>query len=133
MRSPVHRRWVRWKLRQNGRSSALRLAFAFLQWHKASRLGCSLEALEWDGLELEEVELERLNRWVASGNAWRCSTLDPWSAADVFERVVSGFGPAIPVGPGGAGRWASYPAPLEGAKGGEGVQGEFWPDLGEVR
>lgn len=103
-----------------------RLVSAFRDWHRAILLGIPLDALEYNGRHLTALELERVNLWVESSGAWRCSALDPWSADQVFQRVLSGRLSRIPLGKGGAGRWTSWAALEKFLRDrGESIQGEF--------
>lgn len=101
-----------------------------MEWHRARLLGLQVEACEFDGRELDPGELFRLNFWIGSGGAWRCSLLTLPEAHDILCRVISGSLRRVPSGGAGAGRWAAGTASrIIGLQVTEGRQGTLWVDF----
>lgn len=85
---------------------------AFLDWHRAHLLGLRVESCEFEGRPLDAAELFRLNFWIQALGAWRCSLLPWYQAHEILRAVISGSLSRVPVGPAGAGRWATCPPSL---------------------
>lgn len=131
MSAPIHRLPLSWTYASASRWCPL-LARTFREWHRAHKFGLRVDSVAIDGRSLTGGELVRLNAWIASGGAWRCSAVDPWTAHEILTRVLQGFVGRIPNGGRNGGRWtgrAAGSALRETLDGSNGVQGEFWPDL----
>ena len=126
MSTPTVVKTVYWRLTPVQPVRRNRLVSSFRDWHRAHLLGFAIDALQFDGVDLNPIELERVNQWISAHGAWRCSALDPHSAVRVFRMVVSGGIKRMGLGQGGAGRWTPGPA-LEKIlrDGGKSVQSEF--------
>lgn len=100
---------VKWKFQYEPHQLQERTLVAEMlrEWHRASLLWLSVRSLERDGEQVGRRELDRLNLWIAARGAWRCSALPHFEAADVLSDVLSGSVLRVPVGPHGAGRWAT--------------------------
>jgi len=105
MSTPTVVKTVYWRLTPVQPVRRNRLVSSFRDWHRAHLLGFAIDALQFDGQNLTPIELERVNYWIASHGAWRCSALDAHSAVRIFRLVVSGGMHRLGLGKAGGGRW----------------------------
>ncbi len=124
---------VAWEWTESGDRTGVVLPHVFARWHSANRLGLELARVELRGETLEELELTRLNYFVAAGGAWRCSLLSHFECERVLAHALQRrFCPILGVA--GGGRWsASSRAEEVLGNGRKGVRDAAGLQIGELR
>jgi hypothetical protein len=85
-----------WKLRPHEGKKSLVMRTLLDDWNRAALLGLEVDELFVDGKRVGDLQLEKLNMWLACGAAWHYRDKPHWQARDVLLDVIFGQGEGPP-------------------------------------